>query len=350
MNSIFKLSDDGTVLVSVIDKSAKSIMIPDSVTEIRDYAFSGCTSLQSVDIPDSVTEIGNSAFEGCTFLQSVDIPDSVKTIGPGAFSGCTSLQSVDIPDSVTEIGSCAFVGCTSLQSIDIPDSVTKIGFIAFVGCTSLQSVDIPDSVTRISESAFYGCISLISISVAKDNATYFSENDVLYRILLNKNYILLRYAPKKSDKSFRVSEKTMHLGSAAFDNATELEKIVLHNGIISLGNQGTFAFCINLKEIKIPSEITYIPDSAFYSCSSLKEVFLPDSENYYIGHFAFKGCVSLIAIHSTAKKPDSIEIAENAFIDFDIDNCTLYVPPGTRWAYRHHSGFGKFKNIEIERS
>lgn len=54
-------------------------------------------------IPDSVTEIGNDAFKGCTNLRSIVIPDSVTVIGYGAFIGCTSLQSIEIPNSVKEI-------------------------------------------------------------------------------------------------------------------------------------------------------------------------------------------------------------------------------------------------------
>ena len=40
---------------------------------------------------------------------------------------------------------------------------------------------------------------------------------------------------------------------------------------------------------------------------------------------------------------------EKAVDGFDIDECTLYIPSGTRWAYRHHPGFGRFKNIELEK-
>jgi hypothetical protein len=44
------------------------VTIPDSVTSIGSYAFSGCTSLTSIIIPDSVTSIGNYAFSNCTSL------------------------------------------------------------------------------------------------------------------------------------------------------------------------------------------------------------------------------------------------------------------------------------------
>ena len=82
--------------------------IPDSVTTIGFYAFSGCTSLTSVNIPDSVTTIGFYAFEGCTSLTSVNIPDSVTTIGIHAFSGCSNLRHAYILNKACEIHPQAF--------------------------------------------------------------------------------------------------------------------------------------------------------------------------------------------------------------------------------------------------
>ena len=193
------------------------ITIPSDITEIKSYAFYGCTSLTSVTIPDSVTSIGYQAFENCTSLTSVTIPDSVTSIGESAFKNCTgeliinskiietdytysnssyrgwlygakftkltigdsitkigdnafcdcssSLTSVTIGNSVTAIGNYAFSNCTSLTSVTIPDSVTSIGGYAFYNCTSLTSITIPDSVTSIGERAFYHCTSLTSVTI-----------------------------------------------------------------------------------------------------------------------------------------------------------------------------------------
>ena len=70
------------------------ITIPSDITEIKDYAFDGCTSLTSVTIGNSVTSIGYSAFKGCSSLTSVTIGNSVTSIGDSAFYKCTSLTSV----------------------------------------------------------------------------------------------------------------------------------------------------------------------------------------------------------------------------------------------------------------
>ena len=73
-------------------------------------------------------------------MTSITISDSVTEIGDGAFSGCTSLTSVTIPNSVKKIGDYAFQSCDSLTSVTIGNGVTKIGYRAFMGCTSLTSV------------------------------------------------------------------------------------------------------------------------------------------------------------------------------------------------------------------
>ena len=119
-----------------------SITIPDSVTSIGDSVFSFCGHLTSITIPDSVTSIGNRAFVSCTSLTSITIPDSVTSIGNLAFSSCWHLTSITIPDSVISIGNRALSNCSSLTSITIPDSVTSIGTEVFQKCTSLQTISL----------------------------------------------------------------------------------------------------------------------------------------------------------------------------------------------------------------
>ena len=91
-----------------------SVVIPDSLTTLGDYAFYNCDSLTSVEIGDYVTSIGDYAFDDCDSLTSVEIGDSVTSIGSYAFSHCDSLTSVIIGNSVTSIGMSAFYNYTSL--------------------------------------------------------------------------------------------------------------------------------------------------------------------------------------------------------------------------------------------
>ena len=152
--------------------SLTSIEIPNSVTSIGYDAFSGCSSLTRVDITD-IAVWCNIDFEGFYSnplryaehlylngeeVKDLIIPEGVTTISNYAFSGCSGLTSVEIPNSVTSIGDEAFSHCSSLTSVEIPNSVTKIGDRAFMDCSSLTSIEIPNSVTTIGEGAFSDCV------------------------------------------------------------------------------------------------------------------------------------------------------------------------------------------------
>ncbi len=71
-----------------------------------------------------------------------------------------------------------------------------------------------------------------------------------------------------------------------------------------------------------------------------------------IGKKAFWGCSSLTEIHFRSQTPNSIVFIDSngtiAFPEEMYSSCTLYIPSGTRWAYRHHPIFGQFKNIVTE--
>ena len=165
---IFTIEDG--VLVGVDLNGATEVMIPDSVTNIGDWAFSECADLRNVTIPDSVACIGPYAFSGCANLVDVMIPNNVTNIGYWAFGYCESLTDVTIPDSVEDMGDHGFYGCDSLTNVTILGNVTYIDVSTFEGCTNLTSVAMPDSVTYIEPNAFVGCSSLTSITIPSNVA------------------------------------------------------------------------------------------------------------------------------------------------------------------------------------
>jgi hypothetical protein len=127
----------------------KDVVIPNSITEIGEYALS-YAGLTSVVIPNSVTKIGSHAFWS-NQLTSIVIPNSVTEIGSFAFWN-NQLNSIEIPNSVTEIGECAFWS-NRLTSVRISAYVREIGPHAFTD-NELRSVNIPSTLTRIGERAF----------------------------------------------------------------------------------------------------------------------------------------------------------------------------------------------------
>ena len=141
-----------------------TVEIPDTVTEIGDYAFCNWENLEKITISEGVTSIGKSAFDQCSSLANITIPKSVTSIEVDAFFGCSSLTSIVIPEGVTRIKFGTFLVCSNLESVTIPNSVTDIGVLAFSECNSLTNITIPDSVTSIGSSAFCKCSSLTNIT------------------------------------------------------------------------------------------------------------------------------------------------------------------------------------------
>ncbi|MDE6574660.1 MAG: leucine-rich repeat domain-containing protein, partial [Muribaculaceae bacterium] len=97
--------------------------IPNSVTSIKDYAFSGCSSLTSVTIPNSVTSIEKYAFSDCSSLTSVTLPSSLSYLGADVFKGCP-LKEVRIPKTIY----CSDLNPTFLTFSSTDVNVTSISF------------------------------------------------------------------------------------------------------------------------------------------------------------------------------------------------------------------------------
>ena len=154
------------------------LVIPDGITEVKDYAFIYCSGLTSVIIPEGVTSIGNSAFYGCSGLTSVIIPEGVTSIGNSAFRDCSGLTSVIIPEGVTSIGGYAFQSCSGLTSVMIPQGVTSIGHSAFSYCSGLTSIVLGDGIEEFGgnsyDNAFYGC-DISEIILLDDSFEYLNQ-------------------------------------------------------------------------------------------------------------------------------------------------------------------------------
>lgn len=140
--------------------SLTSVVIPEGVTKIGRGAFEGCAGVANISVSidnPSYVSINNSCLSkdlrklifGC---RTSIIPEGVSMIGEFAFSGCTGLTSIVIPDSVAIINASAFYGCINLTIIKIPESVTGIGKRAFYGC------NLPESDKKELAEKFGSCI------------------------------------------------------------------------------------------------------------------------------------------------------------------------------------------------
>lgn len=181
-----------------------SVVIPDTVTKIEPFAFSGCSSLVSVEMPASVSEIGDHAFYNCKSLRNITIT------GGNGLAGGADLTSV------SEIGEWAFGGCESLPDVTFSDNLASIGFGAFSRCKGLTEVFIPASVKTIDSCAFLTCSSLESISVDEANKSYSSLDGVLF----NKKQTELLAYPKGKQESYNIPSTVKTLGAYSFYNCT----------------------------------------------------------------------------------------------------------------------------------
>ena len=108
----------------------KSIIIPKAVTSIGPFAFDECSSLESIIVDDDnqyfSSENGVLFNKTKTSLRQYPmgkvetcyaIPDSVTYISAFTFTGCSNLTSIILPNGITNIGFGAFLGCSGLTDI-----------------------------------------------------------------------------------------------------------------------------------------------------------------------------------------------------------------------------------------
>ena len=100
--------------------NATSVVIPDGVTDICQFAFNGNKRLKVITIPEGVKRIGSAAFGGCTALREVVVPQSVEKIEENAFWGCLLLERFILKSDDTTIEGNAFHKCRNLHWVETP--------------------------------------------------------------------------------------------------------------------------------------------------------------------------------------------------------------------------------------
>ncbi len=310
-----------------------SVSMPEGITSIGQYAFSGCQNLESVTLPESLTTLGSEAFSSCKSLRAVKIPSKVTTIPDQCFNGCSSLESVTIPEGVTTIGDRAFYE-NQLKNLTLPSTITSIGNEAFRNNNNLKSIICSATIPpTLGDNAFSNDITpsikvpISSIAAYKQangwkNFTNYYGGDVVnngitYRINEKEATITAAEATiteanvpstvefegnqypviKINEKVFSgntnltvvtLPDGLVEIGEFAFSGCKNLESVTLSESLTTLGDYA-FSSCKSLKTIKIPSGVTTIPRSCFSGCSSLKSVTIPEGVTA-IGGEAFYHC------------------------------------------------------------
>ena len=192
-----------------------------------------------------------------------------------------------------------------------------------------------------------------------DNLTWTLDNEGLLTIsgeggMWNYGYDrflgAIRSSPFENNTNIikvEISYGVTNIASSAFSGCKALTSIEIPNSVTEIG-EWAFSRCKALTSIEIPNSVTWIGSSAFYGCEALTSIEIPNSVTN-IGYGAFALCEALTNLHIRCEHPEDLEIDEEAFYKTNIENCTLYVPIRTGYAYRHHPVFSKFKEVIIEK-
>jgi len=265
--------------------SIKTVEIENGITTVGTTCFGGnynttgtYGNIIKVSLPDSLIEIKNQAFLGCSNLEEIIIPSNVNYIAPGAFHNCTLLSSVNIPEGVTTISKQTFQYCSSLTELILPAHITSIGDEAFEGCKRLERINMPEDLITIGDEAFWGC-ALTSV-ILPDGISSIGSH---------------AFRSNKALKNVIIPNSAETVKSAAFSGCTELTDVVFSNAVTEISSN-MFYECSNLKSFIVPNRVETIEKNAFYNCEYLREVFIPKSLTT-IGSSAFYGCSRLKDIY-----------------------------------------------------
>ena len=225
---------------------------------------------------------------------------------------------------VISIGGYAFQYNTNLTSVTIPNSVISIGVGAFYDCTSLTEVTLGNSVTSIENAAFRNCTSLSAITVDALNSAYSSVDGVLF----NKSQTTLIQYPGGKAGSYTIPNSVADIGSA-FYGCSSLTSVTIPNSVTNIENSA-FGNCTSLTSVTLGNSVTYIDDFAFFGCTSLTNVTIPNSVTS-IGSYGFSFCTNLTGVYFQGNAPS---VGSFVFEDGNqpivySSQVTVYYLPGT---------------------
>jgi len=245
------------------------------------------------------------------------LPNGVLSIKERAFYAYAEMTSIKIPNSVVSIGEYAFCDCTSLMDIKIPDSVVSVGEYAFWFMYSYSSPLIIscEAITMPSE---------WSSSWNKQCPTVWNcdENDIATDGYIYTETDGMRYGIKDGVATVAIQARNI-------TTATIKESISYKGNSYEVVSIGEYAFydCTSLMDIKIPDSLVSIGKSAFCDCVSLKKIEIPDGVTI-VGDLAFCDCVSLTEV---IMGKGIIEVGEWAFKDCDLIEKVFFTGTVDQW-------------------
>ncbi len=270
----------------------------------------------------TVVAIGEAAFQAATNVTSVTLPTGITSIGAFAFNDCTGLTAFSLPASITSIGERAFYYCDNIKDLyaysEDPSSYNA-GSLAFskihygshvctlhvpTGCTAAYAADATFSVfTQVVE--FDLPKPAIGGNCGKDGG-----DNLKWSLDMETGVLSFEGTGEMGDYSDAgapwydyVSAITLidwgtatptTIGEYAFYSCSALTEIDIPNSVKVIGDNA-FRYCSSLTKVTIGKSVNTIGDKAFYKCHALKSVTIPSSVTS-IGEGAFWDCSALTSV------------------------------------------------------
>lgn len=378
----------------------KSITLPKTIRKIGMCAFEGCTALTSLDLSGAPVELNERAFAYCTNLTEIKL-DNCKSIGRETFAECNKLAKLTLSNQVTEIPDRAFYRNLSLPSFDFHEGITSIGSQAFAS-TSITSAMLPNSLTCLGDSVFYRCLSLTSASlpntIKEIPRCLFNEAWISELKLSSSVTAIGDGAFKKSglNGTFVIPASVKSIGKEAFSECIYLKTMYFKGRLDSIGEYA-FSYCSALETLHIDDlngwAQTEFKNSSANPISKTRHFYVNNKSvpqlNIDLGDgtlspYAFNNCNMFLTVRVKAHKigerafancanissayMEAEEVESNVFTHYPFDvyvNCAippvakantfadlqysagyLYVPKGSRQAYKASTPcWGKFLDI-----
>lgn len=291
-------------------------------------AFAGCSQLTSIVIPEQVGEVGASLFAGCAALENVEVVSENTAFD--SRNGCNAIvrkadnclmagcKKTVIPVDVVALGEGAFMQLP-LTAVSIPKSVASYGKKVFYGCDDIETVMVGAKTPAALTADVFTCTSRATLIVPTGSLAAYEKANVwknfLKRIEISSSALPIQFADSQvkelcvanwdqdSDKELSYAEAAAvtDLGEV-FKNNTNIQsfdELQYFTGLTAIGDSA-FYYCSRLTSVVLPETVTAIGASAFQYCFYLSSIRL--SENLEsIASDAFWNCVRLTSIRIPAK-------------------------------------------------
>lgn len=234
------------------------------VYRIAGHAFERQTQLKSVILPETLTMIDEWAFASCTHLENINLPDTLTSIGAHAFQYCHSLHRLNIPQKVNYIGSFAFAMCNKLCYLMVDTKnksyVDKDGVLFFYDGSELiayptgrreEIYHIPEGTKRIAPQAFK-CHFL------------HTDHACLREVIFPSS---LEYIGSNAFTQCRLRSITIPQGvevdAYAFSLNKEVERVFIEDGVVEI-NEGVLSGITQAPEtLSLPNSVKKIGYRSF---------------------------------------------------------------------------------------